>query len=251
MKKIDMHGHLGYWAFAIPNCGTAESLVHLCERYDIEHVAASSTQALTYDMRAGNEEMAEAAREHEPLLMYVYCNANWLAESCEEMDTYLAEEFGVGVKIHCGYSGVSSSDPRMYDLMAEIARRTSLVKIHPGAAEDLATWARSYPDLNIIIAHAFATNYPAAVDLAAAHPNIYLDFCCSHASRGKVAYTVERIGTAQIVFGSDMDLIDPAFVLGMFEEADLTDEQKRAVYHDNGARLLGLAQSLAERRTQG
>lgn len=241
MKKIDMHGHLGYWAFAIPHGGTAESLVHLCERYDIDYVAASSTHALVYDMRAGNEEMAKAASEHEQILMYVYVNPNFLAESCEEMDTYLPEQFGVGVKIHCGYSATSSSDPRMYDLIAEIARRTNLLKIHPGAAQDLAAWARAYPDLNIIIAHAFATDYPAAVELAAAHPNLYLDFCCSHASRGKVAYAVERIGTRQIVFGSDMDLIDPAFVLGMFEEADLTPEQQQAIYYDNAARLLGIA----------
>ncbi len=241
MKKIDMHGHLGYWAFAIPNCGTAESLVHLCERYDIEHVVASSTQALTYDMRAGNADMAEAACEHERLLMYVYVNANWPAESCAEMDTYLGEEFAVGVKIHCGYSGVASSDPRMYDLMAEIARRTSLVKIHPGSAEDLSAWARAYPDLNIIIAHAFASGYRAAVALAETHPNIYLDFCSSHAGSGKVRDTLDRIGPGQVVFGSDMDLIDPAFVMGMFEEADLTEEERRAVYHDNGARLLGLA----------
>ncbi len=241
MKKIDMHGHLGYWAFAIPGCGTAESLVHLCERYDIERLAASSTQALTYDMQAGNADMARAASEHERLLMYVYVNANWPAESCAEMDTYLGEDFAVGVKVHCGYSGVASSDPRLYDLMAEIARRTSLVKVHPGAAEDLSRWARAWPDLNIIIAHAFASNYREAVALAAAHANIYLDFCSSHAGSGKVRDTLDRIGPGQVVFGSDMDLIDPAFVMGMFEEADLADEERQAVYYDNGARLLGLA----------
>lgn len=240
MKKIDMHGHLGYWAFAIPHGGTAESLVHLCERYDIERLAASSTQALTYDMERGNEDMAAAARHHEPLLMYVYVNANWLQASCAEMDRYLPEEFAVGVKIHCGYSGVSTSDPRMYELMGEIAQRTSLVKIHPGAPDDLAAFAEAFPELNIIIAHAFANNYPLAVALAQAHPNIYLDFCSSHAGRGKVRAALDCLGPRQIVFGSDVDLIDPAFVLGMFEQADLTDEEARAVFYDNGARLLGL-----------
>jgi len=185
--------------------------------------------------------MAQAACDHEQLLMYVYANANWPAESCAELDRYLGEDFAVGVKIHCGYSAVASSDPRMYDLMAEIARRTALVKVHPGVAEDLSAWARAWPDLNIIIAHAFASGYPAAVALAAAHPNIHLDFCSSHAGSGKVRDTLDRIGPGQVVFGSDMDLIDPAFVMGMFEEADLTDAERRAVYYDNGARLLGLS----------
>lgn len=240
MKKIDMHGHLGYWAFAIPNCGTVDSLLRLCERYDIERLAASSTQALVYDMQRGNADMAAAADAHEQLLMYVYVNANWLEASCVEMDRYLPEDFAVGVKIHCGYSAVSTSDPRMYELIGEIARRTSLVKIHPGAAQDLAAFAEAYPELNIIIAHSFSANYPIAISLAREHPNIYLDFCCSHAGRGKVRDALDSIGPAQIVFGSDMDLIDPAFVLGMFEEAQMTEEEARAVYYDNGARLLGL-----------
>lgn len=240
MKIIDMHAHLGYWPFAIPNCGTVEALLRLCDRYDIEYVAASSSLALNYDMQAGNEEMAEAARAYDPLLMYVYVNPNFLAQSCTEMDRYLGEDFSVGCKIHTSYSATPTSSPRMYELMAEVARRTSLVKIHPGDAEDLARWARAYPDLNIIVAHSFATNYPAAVELALAHPNIYLDFCCSHAGRGKVRYALDRCGPDQIVFGSDMDLLDPAFTIAMFEAAGLTDTERRAVYRDNAARLLGL-----------
>ncbi|MEA3403241.1 MAG: amidohydrolase family protein [Armatimonadota bacterium] len=240
MQKIDMHAHLGHWAFAIPNSGTVESLLHLCERYDIRYVAASSTHAIVYDMQSGNEEMAEAAREHEWLLMYVYANPNVLDQSCAEMDRYLPEDFAVGVKIHCNYSATGTGEPRMHDLMAEIARRTSLVKIHPGAAEDLAQWARVYRDLNIIIAHSFAASYAAAVDLALAHSNIYLDFCSSQATRGRVRYALDRCGPGQIVFGSDMDLLDPAWSMGIFEGADLTDEERQAVYWDNAARLLGV-----------
>jgi hypothetical protein len=240
VKKIDMHGHLGYWPFALPNCGTVESLLRLCDRYDIEQMAASSSLAMNYDMQAGNEEMAEAARRQDRLLMYVYVNPKYLIQSCTEMDAYLSEDFGVGCKIHTSYCATATSDPRMNDLIAEVARRTSLVKIHPGEAEDLARWARIYPDLNIIVAHAFGANYPAAVELAAAHPNIYLDFCCSNAGRGKVRYALDRLGPEQIVFGSDADLLDPAFTLGVFEAADLSDAEREAVYWANGVRLLGL-----------
>jgi len=240
MKKIDMHAHLGYWPFALPNCGTVESLLHLAERYDIEHIAASSALALNYDMQAGNEEMAKAARGHESLLMYVYVNPNFIAESCTEMDRYLSEDFGIGCKIHTSYSATPTSARRMHDLIAEIARRTGLVKVHPGSAEDLAAWARAYPDLNIIVAHSFGAGYHAAIDLALAHPNIHLDFCCSHAGRGKVRDALDRLGPGQIVFGSDMDLLDPAFTLAVFEAADMTEKERAAVYWGNGARLLGI-----------
>ena len=245
MKKIDMHTHLGQWWFPIPNTGTAESLLRLCDRYDIRRIVASSTQAIAYDMRAGNAEMAEAAEKHERILGYCYCNAKFLEESCEEMDTYLALDSFVGVKVHASYSACGTGDPRMYDLIAEIAKRTSLLKIHNGGAEvgrHLAAHAQAHPDLNIIIAHALASDYQTAADLAAEHGNLYLDFCSSWSYRGKVEYAVDKCGASKIVFGSDMDLLDPAFTLGAFEGADLTDEQRQSIYYDNAARLLGLGE---------
>ena len=244
MKKIDMHGHLGYWAFPIPGAGTAESLARLCEKYDIEYLAASATQALTYDMQAGNQEMAEAAVAHRPILAYCYCNPNFLEQSCAEMDRYLPLADFVGVKIHAGYSSCPTGDPRMYELMPEIAARTTLVKIHTGGADvigHLGRFAESHASLNIIVAHAMGAGYAALADLAVEHRNIYLDFCSSWAWRGKVEYAIGTCGPEQVVFGSDMDLIDPAFTLGMFEGAGLTDEQKRMIYYGNGARLLGLS----------
>jgi len=244
MKKIDMHTHLGQWWFPIPNSGTAESLLRLCDRYDIRRIVASSTQAIAYDMRAGNAEMAEAAEKHERILAYCYCNPKFLEESCEEMDTYLPLDNFVGVKVHASYSACGTGHPRMYDLIAEIAKRTSLVKIHNGGAEvgrHLAAHAEAHPGLNIIIAHALGADFKTAANVAADHSNLYLDFCSSWSYRGKVEYAVDKCGAGQIVFGTDMDLLDPAFTLGMFEGADISDEQRQAIYYDNAARLLGLS----------
>jgi len=243
MRKIDVHAHLGQWWFPMPGTGTVDSLLRLCERYDIEYVLTSSTHAIAYDMRAGNAELAEAVAAHQPILGYCYCNAKFLEESCQEMDTYLPLDGFVGVKIHASYSACATGDPRMYDLIAEVARRTSLLKIHSGGAEiarHLAAHATAHPNLNIIIAHALGGDYQTAADLAAEHGNLYLDFCSSGAYRGKIEYAISTCGVQQVVFGSDMDLLDPAFTLGMFESADLTDQQRRAIYYDNAARLLGL-----------
>ncbi len=243
MTKIDAHAHLGHWAFPIPNCGTAESLVRMCEKYDMQYCAASATQALTYDMQAGNEEMAEAAQAHDPILGYCYANANFIEQSVVEMDRYLQLDYFVGVKIHGGYAGCGTGDPKMCDLMAEIAARTNVVKIHTAGADvpgALSRHANEHPGLNIIIAHGMGAAYATAADLANAHSNIYIDFTCSWAYRGKVEHVLDACGASQIVFGTDMDLFEPAFTLGMFEGAGMTDEQARAVYYDNAARLFGV-----------
>ena len=243
MRMIDAHAHLGHWAFPIPNCGTAESLVRMCEKYDMQYCAASATQALTYDMQAGNEEMAEAAQAHDPILGYCYANPNFIEQSVVEMDRYLPLGYFVGVKIHGGYAACATGDAKMRELMAEIAARTSVVKIHTAGADvpgALSRHASEHPTLNIIIAHGLGAAYETAADLAVAHSNIYLDFTCSWAYRGKIEHALATCGAGQIVFGTDMDLFEPAFTLGMFEGAGMTEEQSRAVYYDNAARLFGV-----------
>ncbi|MCD6361211.1 MAG: amidohydrolase family protein [Armatimonadetes bacterium] len=243
MRKIDAHAHLGHWAFPISNAGTAESLVRMCEKYDMQYCAASATQALTYDMQAGNEQMAEAVERYEPILGYCYCNPNFLEQSVAEMERYLPMEGFVGVKIHGGYSACATGAPQMQELMPEIAARTSVVKIHTAGADvagALARYADEYPSLNIIIAHALGSDYVTAAALASAHSNIYLDFTSSWARRGKIEHALATCGAGQIVFGTDMDLFEPAFTLGMFEGAGLDEQQARAIYYDNAAKLFGV-----------
>lgn len=51
---------------------------------------------------------------------------------------------------------------------------------------------------------------------------------------------MEVCGTEKIVFGSDMDLLAPAFTRGMFEGAGLSQQQQNMVYYHNAAQIFGL-----------
>lgn len=242
MSKIDVHGHLGVWNFPIPG-GTAANLVRLCRRHDIAKVAVSSVLALCYDMAAGNSEVAQAVSGHEELLGYVYCNPRYLPESVAEMDRYLPTDGFVGVKIHANYSATTNGDQRMQDLMAEVAQRARVVKIHgdgPDAIGWMGRYAERHPDLAIIMAHAYGGSYLEAAAMAARYPNLYVEFCSSWAGAGKVRHALDLCGPRQVLFGTDMDLIDPTFVLGSYEEATMTEAEQQAVYWDNPVRVLGL-----------
>ncbi len=243
MEIIDVHAHFGVWNFPIPGCGTVDNLLRLCDRFNIRWALASSTEALTYDMQRGNAVIADAFTDTDRLLAYVYCNPNFPELSCQEMDAYLPLDHVVGVKLHPGYAGVPLSSDRWVPLLDEIARRTGLVKIHTFSAADaqaMSAIADRYPHVNFIMGHACAGDSAHAAVAARVHPNLYLDFCCSHALRGRVETALETCGAGQIVFGSDMDLLDPAFTMGMFEDADLSEVQRRAIFWGNAARLLGL-----------
>lgn len=243
MRKIDVHGHLGVWNFPIPG-GTADNLLRLCHRHDIARVAVSSVLALCYDMRGGNAEVARAVSDHDELLGYVYCHPRRLPDSIAEMERYLPVAGFVGVKIHAGYSATTNGDGRMQELMAAVAQRARVVKIHsdgPDAIGWLGRYAERYPQLAIIIAHAGGDAYMEAARMAARYPNLYLEFCSSRADAGRVRRALDVCGPQQVLFGTDMDLLDPAFVLGSYADAAMTPEEEQMVYWDNPIRLLGLS----------
>ena len=240
---IDLHAHFGTWNFPIPGCGTVDNLLRLCERYNIRWAACSSAEAIVYDMQSGNAALAEAIANAEPLLGYVVCNPNDIEGSVREMEAYLSAEKFVGVKIHPSYARMPTSAAEMAELFDEIARRARLVLIHTysgGDAQAVAKYARKHPHLAIILAHAGGPDTWAAVDAVADVPNVYLDFCCSHALRGRIEYALQKCGPGRLVFGSDMDLLDPAFTLGMFQDAGLNERQLRMALWENAVRLLGI-----------
>ncbi len=208
-------------------------------------MACSSALALQYDMQAGNEELAEIVTSYKPILGYVYVTPVMLEESIVELDRYCSADGFVGAKVHPRLSGVPSDDPRMSQLVNEVAQRTDVLLVHTVdryAARAMAEHARVHAKLNIILGHAGHTDSDEVARLAADIPNVYLDFCCEWAGSGKVRRALDICGAESIVLGTDSDLLAPAYTLGMFEEAELGDADRRMIFRDNAARLFGLSE---------
>ena len=145
--------------------------------------------------------------------------------------------------MHPRLSGVAADDPAVEALVDEVAARTSLLLMHTVdryAAHNMARYGRKHPELNIILGHAGHSDSDAVAEIAAAENNVYLEFCCEWPGSGKIERALGICGPEKIVFGSDSDLLDPAFTGGMFKGAGLDETQARLVYRDNAARLLQL-----------
>jgi uncharacterized protein len=240
---IDVHAHLGYWPFPIPADDPVANLERIARKHGIDLVLASSALSICYDMAEGNAELSEALKRSGVLRGYVYVNPNYRDESCRGMDRYLAQPGFVGVKVHPSYAACPLGSPSLSGLVDEVAQRTTLLKVHTYSAADaraIRSEAERHPSLDIILAHACASASRDAAEVAAACPNVYLDFCCSLAERGRVETALAICGARQIVFGSDMDLLDPAWTLGMFDGAHLSTEDRHAIMRGNAERLLGI-----------
>lgn len=237
-RVIDIHGHLGNWPFPIP-ASNAEGLVALIRRAGIERLVISSALGVVYDFRAGNPEAAEAVKKHPELYAYVVVNANYLEESRREMDHYLAQEKFVGVKIHTSYQGRASDSPENLRLLEEVSKRGKPVLLHGSGLPESIRAAEKFPELPIIFAHAGGP-LPQAAEAAARLPNVYLEFCASTQPYGRVREAVAIAGAEKVLFGSDVDLILPEFVLGAYQEAGLSEEQAERVFWSNAVKLFHL-----------
>lgn len=236
--KIDVHAHvnMGTWSFQINSTGTAD-ILRRCRRLNIEHVIASSWQGIAYDMEAGNREMKAAIDSHPELRGYVVVNAGDIERSCAEMDRYYRFDNWVGAKIHCPFSGQPTAGKPMRALFAEVARRGRPVLIHvdgEGWAEAIREYALAHPRLSIIIAHGPYT--PAFADL----PNVHFEFAKSDSPRDRIAPVLAAVGPERLLFGTDQDVHNPAWILGQYYEAGLTPEQEEMIMYKNAKRLFEL-----------
>ncbi|NCB03660.1 MAG: hypothetical protein EOM67_16130 [Spirochaetia bacterium] len=100
---IDAHGHLGHWSFPVESL-SSEGLIKQMDQYNIDYTIVSSSLAVRYDIKGGNEELHTELKKHPRLKGYVTVNLHYPKESIYELYKYLdmshSERLFIGVKIH-------------------------------------------------------------------------------------------------------------------------------------------------------
>ncbi|HUQ59434.1 amidohydrolase family protein [Lentzea sp.] len=243
---IDVHAHAGPWFFAT-DVGAAELNLALMDRYGIDRQIVSASEAVTYDMVAGNRWMAEVLDVQPRLLGYVVINPNYLSQAAAELDRYAPTGRFVGVKIHTTYPAqplTSAAVRRSLGLAAE-AGMPVLVHTWDDTVMGLVDVLEEHDRLRIIAGHMGGPAWRTAVEAACRTDRLYLEPCCSITDRGKIRYALDRVPVGQVLFGTDSTLVDPAIALGMVADAELTELEHEHVMWRNATGLFGLGEAAA------
>lgn len=243
LEVIDMHGHLGRYAFAIPDASAA-ALVATMDRIGVRAAVCSHMQSWSPEAARGNQEVLEAMRAF-PGRILGYASA-WPGDPdrvTEEIARCLAAGF-VGIKLH-NSNGFPYTTPA-YEGAFRLADERSLpVLLHAwGGEEDLAQIAElaaRFPRASILVAHAGCRNPDGYVRLAQQRPNVYLDLAYSLSPRGLVAWLAERAGVEKLVWGSDGYFFSPAHQIGKVLGANLPDEARARILSTNAREILARA----------
>lgn len=181
----------------------------------------------------------------------------------EGVDAYVAEVIEAGArvfKVHLEVGRFDAREPMLAPVWKRLERERCVVVVHAGSGpvpgpftgpQFFGPVLEACPELRAVIAHMGGPEYREFLDMALRYPNVMLDTTMTFTdfmARAGGEYPPDCLEVIaghpeRVVLGTDFPNIPHPYAhqLQALERLDLGDDWMRAVCHDNGARLLGLA----------
>lgn len=254
MRIIDVHTHPLLRDDHRGRAG-ADQLIARARKHGIRHlvvlgdVLAYGRSPTAAQLRTINDETFGLMRRHAGVVTgFCHLNPTLGARAVwAETERCVARGFR-GLKLEIANNAAS---PVMRPLM-EAARRHDLVVLQHAWSmtrigerafhtdpEDVATLARRFPDVRIIMAHLTGCGVRGVLAVKAC-PNVWVDTSGAAPEAGIVEYAVELLGAHRILYGSDAPIRDFGVAIARVTGSRLDAATQRRILHDNAAALLGL-----------
>lgn len=247
---VDAHAHIGALGLLMHAEGNLEEevadLLQRMNRLGIDTAIVSGTEALFSDPVAGNLALEKALRGYQDrFLGYVGFNPWYAPELEASLDTFFSSPFFVGFKLLCDYWRVPVTDPRFETVWAYADRHRLPILLHTwqgpyNSPHMLKEIVKKYPDAKFLLGHSGGGDVgrQEAEELAIANPNVYLEWCGSFTSKTPFEDTIRRVGSQQIIFGTDAVPHSPAWEIGRLLSLDVPDETLLPILGSNMREIL-------------
>ena len=252
---VDAHSHLGELArFRAPDT-TVHGMLSLMDHLAIDVAINIHAAGIMGYYEEAYEQSVKAYEQSEHRLPFCLAYSPVYSQDSLTVITTAANHPGfVGVKIHPVVELVMPDDPAYDPAWQFAAQRRLPIVTHSWAAvdynpsqrfavaSDFDAYVARYPEVNLILGHAGGryTGHVAAADLARKYPNVYLDLSGDVYSFGLIEWLVANVGADRVLFGTDMNWIDPRTILGRVLDAGISLEAKKMILGDNACRLFRL-----------
>ena len=242
----DLHGHWGpHNAIHLPGADAAAAR-SLLERANVRRFVFCHHHTL-FTPDIGNQANIDAVRALPDLLRaYMGINPNYpgvIAEDLARFDQY--PDVFVGFKLLGDYHRVSVADDRNRPAweLADARRLPVLMHTWGGSQyngyDAVRAVAERYPGATIICGHSLHGEWPRAIELANAFPNLYLELTAVPDDRGVVEQLLAGAGSRKIVFGTDFPWFSHFYYIGALLGTGMDDESLRDILYRNAQRILG------------
>jgi predicted TIM-barrel fold metal-dependent hydrolase len=250
---IDCHAHLGFApAFYTPDISTGTMLA-LMDRLHISKAFCSHMAMLIGDQKFGFKESLEAYEESDGrILLYTVFNPI-LPDSIDFVKKCMKTKGFIGIKIHPSFHSCPADDDA-YDPIWKFAMERSVpILTHTWDYSEtnpkqkysfpalFEKYTRKYKDVVLILGHAGGRykGHLEAARLAKTYDNVYLDLSGDSYDTGLIEYLVKEAGSKKILFGSDMNWIDPRTHVGRILDAKISISDKQNIFAQNALKIFG------------
>ncbi|MDR0495719.1 MAG: amidohydrolase family protein [Treponema sp.] len=233
-----------FYHIAMNQDGTVNSLLESGRRGGIGHFVVFSAAAVPAQVRAINDYIASACREHPEFTGFGTLHPE-MENPLDEIERLIA--LGLkGLKFHPDMQRFDIDDERMTDIYAAAENRLAIV-FHTGDYRHshshparLARVLDNFPKLRAVAAHFGGWS---VVDIAYDYfhnRNCYFDVSSSLSfiGRRRAAELIRSYGAERFLFGSDYPMWDPAACLEEFMALDLTDGEREQILWKNARGIL-------------
>jgi predicted TIM-barrel fold metal-dependent hydrolase len=253
---VDAHAHLGdIPAFRTADAG-AGAMVALMDHLGVDLAIQTHAAGLAQGFEEARAASRAAYAESGGRLLYLLCyDPHYPAESRACLQAARGEPGFVGIKIHPVIHQVLPEDPA-YELAWSLAAEYGVPLVtHSWALSDynpaqrfatcdhFQTYAERFPEVTLILGHAGGRyeGHLAAARLGQACPHVCVDLSGDVYALGLIEWLVAQLGAERVLYGSDMNWIDPRTTLGRVLDAEISLAQKALVLGENACRIFGLA----------
>ncbi len=240
---IDVHCGWGETPFA-PGWSDAQQVQDLLLSRGIQSAFIASDLARRFDPGAGNTAVAEAVAQYPQMRGWLVVHPDHPAEASAQMRRYLYGDRFVGVAL---YPDPATGRPitlrAVQEVMVAYRRfaRPLLIAAPSGEAMlHIAEIAREMNSTRIVASGMGGDDWRDAVDIAARPLNLHLDISGALCA-DKIAYAMQIMhGSRKLLFASGAPRTDPAAVLGLLDDLELSPEDRARILSNNAQRLFNL-----------
>lgn len=246
MAIIDVHVQVG----TTPIWGTPFTeghLVRMLDRYGIEKCIASATIANSCDFARGNAQIKESVGKGR-IFGCAVANTQYPQESIENMRKYLALPSFSALMINSGLQGRPVTLDQCSDILNAHRRFIKPVFLEVTSREAVLAAdeiARAFPGIKFVLLGMGGVAWRTAVAAAERTLNLVLEISGT-LSPDKITLGVATIGAHRMIYGSNLPFADPAATIGLVENGDISETDRRFIFETTAKRLFGWSRSQGE-----